>query len=168
MRVRAYGLFWEANEVIWHPGGGVKWHLLGRRGQKLPGLRVVDFREQKGIYILYNHHGAYYVGLTRDGDLGTRLKQHTVDKHAGRWTRFSWFGFRKILGRRDAHGLRTLGALPKVANTNMHETIGDVEALLIKVLGARGNTANMKFQDAYPWTQVRRDETDAYFEKIAP
>ena len=33
-----------------------------------------------------------YVGRAIDQPLGTRLKQHTVDRLNGRWDRFSWFG----------------------------------------------------------------------------
>src|SRR5581483_1996702 len=42
-----------------------------------PGLRICDFRKQRGIYILYGDLGAHYVGLTRQQDLGKRLKDHT-------------------------------------------------------------------------------------------
>lgn len=64
--IYAYGLFWRADEVDWHPGNGRPFRLLGyHRGAKR-NLRIVDFKVQSGIYILYGNHGAYYVGLTKN------------------------------------------------------------------------------------------------------
>jgi hypothetical protein len=78
MAIKSFGLFWRRDEVDWNPGKGVKggFRLLGRSGENLPGLRVANFREQLGIYILYGNHGPYYVGLTKKGELGGRLKNH--------------------------------------------------------------------------------------------
>lgn len=95
MLIKAYGLFWREDEVDWSPGQGKPFRLLGRKGSNLPGLRVADFRYQKGLYVLYGDYGPYYVGLTYTS-LGDRLKDHRHDDHGGRWTRFSWFGFRKV------------------------------------------------------------------------
>lgn len=57
MLIRAFGLFWERDEVDWRPGPGGQFRLLGRVGGKSKNLRVADFREQKGVYVLYNDHG---------------------------------------------------------------------------------------------------------------
>jgi hypothetical protein len=94
MFIKNFGLFWRADEIDWAPGKGSKgvFRLLGRRGINNPGLRLADFRYQKGIYILYGNHGPYYVGLTKRRGLGQRLKEHLADQHAGQWDRFSWFG----------------------------------------------------------------------------
>jgi hypothetical protein len=91
MIIHSYGLFWRADEVDWYPGAGCKgkFRLLGRIGDYRPGLKISDFREQKGIYILYGNYGAHYVGLTRRQTLGGRLKQHLRDDHKGMWDRFS-------------------------------------------------------------------------------
>src|SRR5882672_2813334 len=88
--IHAYGLFWDADEVSWFPGPGHgrNLRLLGRIGAVGPNLRVCDFLPQRGIYILYDDYGPYYVGLTRQTALGTRLKQHRVDKHEHSWDRF--------------------------------------------------------------------------------
>ena len=68
MRITSFGLFWRASEIDWDPGSGAKdvFRLLGRIGTNKGTLRMCDFRHQRGIYILYNDYGAYYVGLTRD------------------------------------------------------------------------------------------------------
>ena len=52
MLIRAYGLFWSADEVEWYPGGGNKgrYMLLGHQGERKPKLRLADFRMQSGLY----------------------------------------------------------------------------------------------------------------------
>src|SRR6476659_4998696 len=104
MVIQSYGLFWRRDEVTWHPGAGKKkaFRLLGRRGTNRPGLRLSDFRDQQGIYVLYGNYGPHYVGLTRKRGLGQRLKDHTGDEHWDRWDRFSWFGFCQVRNRRNA------------------------------------------------------------------
>ena len=86
MRVTSYGLFWREDEIDWHPGGGVRdsFRLLGRSGSHRGKIRVVDFRHQQGIYILYDEYGPSYVGLTRNQGLGKRLKDHKSDHLAGK------------------------------------------------------------------------------------
>ena len=53
----------------------------------LNSLQVVNFWDQRGIYVLYNDHGPYYVGKAFDQALGVRLRQHRKEAspHAGRW-----------------------------------------------------------------------------------
>ena len=93
MLIRAYGLFWDREEIDWAPGHGKARHLWGRRNSNKPSLRIADAWYQKGLYVLYSNTGPYYVGLVRKQALGTRLAQHTVDLHKNNWLRFSWFGF---------------------------------------------------------------------------
>ncbi|HEV3155626.1 MAG TPA: GIY-YIG nuclease family protein [Candidatus Baltobacteraceae bacterium] len=167
MIIKAYGLFWRRDEIYWTPGAGNKselsdqFRLLGRRGKNKPGLRVCDFRTQRGIYILYGDLGAHYVGLTRQQDLGKRLKDHTSDEHYDRWDRFSWFGFRSVLGGKDAYGFHKLKQMPKMHLANPSAVIGDIEALLIKAMALR-NKSNMNFTNALKWEQIRLDEIDKF------
>lgn len=152
MLIRAYGLFWRADEIEWNPGSGngSSFQLLGRRGAGST-LRVADFRTQTGIYILYGDYGPYYVGLTRTS-MGKRLKDHLTDKHDGKWQRFSWFGFANVLQQRDASGLQQLKQL-KLTTGTPNEAIADIEALLILAMGPR-NTNKMSFKKAEEWKQV--------------
>lgn len=167
MIIKAYGLFWRAEEINWHPGAGKKgalheqFRLIGRRGKNKPGLQVADFHGQTGIYILYGDLGPHYVGLTRKQTLGKRLRDHLSDAHADRWDRFSWFGFRDVLKACDEAGFQKLKQMPKVHLSNPDLIIGDIEALLIKAM-ALNNKADMQFHSAEKWEQVRRHELDKY------
>jgi hypothetical protein len=165
MIIRAYGLFWRADEITWSPGKGKagEFRLLGRRGTNLPTRRVADFRQQRGLYILYGDYGPYYVGLTKKQDLGKRLKDHLDDHHADRWDRFSWFGFRQVL-KTTENGLCKLKALPSLSLGAPEAAIADMEALLIKALGLASNLNKMNFKSADEWTQVRLHEWDKYSE----
>lgn len=169
--IRSYGLFWRRDEIKWAPGAGNagQFRLLGRRNVNRPALQVADFRQQRGIYVLFDDYGPYYVGLASERDIGLRLRDHTQDAHAGRWDRFSWFGFRSVLQRRDAAGVQQLGALPKHLLTDTTSTIRDIEALLMMALGTTrtGNVQSMKFRSAEEWTQVPYDDTDYWLARAS-
>ena len=169
--IKCYGLFWSADEVEWSPGSGNRgaYRLLGRVGQRRPSVAVCDFRQQRGIYVLYDHYGPYYVGLARDQDIGNRLRSHLRDHHQGKWDRFSWFGFRRVLNASDSDGMRKLGKYPNRLLTESKATIGDIEALLIQALGThgRGNELQMKFASAQRWTQIQQHEADEYLDKVS-
>lgn len=159
--VRAYGLHWLAGEIDWKTSNGV---LAGRIGTNAGTLRVANFWAQSGIYVLHDDYGAYYVGLVRNQPLGARLTQHTKDAHKGKWDRFSWFGFNRVLTTIDDTGYLRLGKRPKALLADNDKTIGDIEALLIMCLGTQrtGNKHQMKFQSAEKWEQIWHSETDRY------
>ncbi len=168
--IRSFGLFWRRDEVTWAPGAGNAgvFRLLGRRNRNQPALEVTDFRDQRGIYVLYDDYGPYYVGLARDRAIRQRLREHTHDKHWDKWDRFSWFGFRRVLSGTDADGLQMLGTMPKQLVSGTASTIGDIEALLMLSLGTveRGNTQTMKFKNADRWDQVQRHEVDHWLRRL--
>lgn len=168
MLIRNYGLFWRASEIDWNPGKGAKgkFRLLGRQGTNSPGLRIADFRNQQGIYILYGEYGPYYVGLTRKQGFGKRLKDHLTDDHEDRWDRFSWFGFCATLKRANRDGVLPLRKLAKLSTGSPSQAIADMEALLIKAIGP-SNISDMKFKLATPWEQVQSDEVAHYLAKIS-
>lgn len=164
--IRAYGEFWDRSEVSWAPGRGVpnEFRLLGRVGTRHPKLEVCDFRQQRGIYILHDDYGAYYVGLAIDRDIGLRLRDHTRDHHAERWDRFSWFGFRTVLTGSMEDGTKRLGQVPDLSVSKTATTIRDVETMLTRVLGTHkfGNRQIGRFATAERWTQVRLDQWQDY------
>jgi hypothetical protein len=159
--IRCYGLFWSAEEVTWFPrakDADGPFELLGRINTKRPNLKVCDFRPQQGIYVLYDHYGPYYVGLTLRQPLGKRLKDHLLDHHAGMWDRFSWFGFRGVLNGCHPDGTRKLGNTPQQVLGSARSTMRDLETLLMQSLGTqhRGNVQKTKFIGAEQWTRLSR------------
>jgi hypothetical protein len=163
--VKSYGLFWRRDEVDWNPGTGGRFRLLGRHGERLPGIRIADIREQTGIYILYGNHGAYYVGLTRSS-LGIRLRTHLTDEHGDEWDRFSWFGFCQILKGTDEEGLCKLKDMATATINDPELVISDVEALLIRAMGL-SNIRQTNFYSAEEWTQIKLHDIEKYLAKIS-
>lgn len=98
MLIKNYGLFWRREDVNWG-GPGSRGSLCGRfaRRRRSP---EVDFREQQGVYVLYDDNfRIVYVGQAGVGHqrLFNRLRQHKRDHLAQRWSRFSWFGILPVL-----------------------------------------------------------------------
>jgi hypothetical protein len=168
MRVQSYGLFWRESEIDWNPGKGYKnsFRLLGRIGSNRGTIRVADFRYQQGLYILYDDYGPSYVGLTRTQGLGKRLKDHRSDDLKEKWDRFSWFGFRPLLGQKSSLGILELGDPEIDISEDTNTTIGDLEALLIRAIGPKRNSVFMNFKDAEKWTQIEYYQTDTYLQRL--
>src|SRR4051794_13522423 len=103
MLVRNYGLFWGRDDVFWGKPNN-QGHLKGTRARDLSS-GPVNFREQQGVYVLYDEgFHLVYVGQAGSGEnqkLFIRLRQHTRDALADRWARFSWFGVRWVKGSGD-------------------------------------------------------------------
>ncbi|MFW2542121.1 HTH domain-containing protein [Primorskyibacter sp. 2E107] len=83
--VKCVGMFWHQTRVIWRKNP----RLLG---QQQTGSKVIDFNDQRGVYLLHDRSRVIYVGRSIDRPLGQRLYEHTKDRLNGRWDRFSWFG----------------------------------------------------------------------------
>lgn len=152
--IGAYGMFWERLHVNWNPGVTPKrWQLLGYRNTNKPALRVCDFRQAKGFYVLFDEFRATYVGLARGtGGVGARLKVH--NKNKADWNRFCWFSFDDCV---DAGRLLPQWSRVKprdaLRNMNAETVLKESEALLIAILGAKDQN-EMRFQGAHQWTQL--------------
>lgn len=125
--IQNYGLYWTRSKVSWgkqHSPG----HLKGIRASNRTG-HPIDFREQQGIYVLYeDNFRLVYVGQAGSNEnqrLFNRLKQHCRDKLADRWTRFSWFGIRQVLkGNKLSRPVKGTWVTPKTI-------LDQIEAVLI-------------------------------------
>ena len=106
--IKNYGLFWERNGVFFGElGRGNPASLLGETVEKRKKV-VVNFSRQVGIYCLYDaNFSLLYVGKAGDGNstILSRLRNHTGNDLAERWTRFSWFGLRPVEKKGQDHAL---------------------------------------------------------------
>ncbi len=127
--VKSYGVFWKRSEVDWNL---TSVNLSGKRRKDWSKGESVDFRQQIGIYILYDHRDVVYVGQTKKS-LGNRLKAHCEDRHMGRWNRFSWFGLKPVSDDGTLLGFHLNPDLKEKHLTNA------LEGILIEVLQAGGN-----------------------------
>jgi len=116
--IRCIGMYWQRDLVVWKSDP----RMFGKQGK----AKTVDFGRQKGLYILYDHHTVIYVGRATDRPLGKRLLEHTIDRLASRWNRFSWFGFHDVTDEGVLHEVPVKTSLPTVVAT--------LEALLIEAL----------------------------------
>jgi hypothetical protein len=115
--LRAFGMFWQRDLVLWSGS-----QLLGRQGA---GASDVNFAGQVGVYLLHDRERVIYIGRAND-TLFARLKVHTVDRMASRWDRFSWFGIRSV----NTNGILSDAEVPWT-----HEVVVEtMEAVLIESL----------------------------------
>ena len=154
MLIGAYGRFWNREHVDWGGRSRPGWRLLGRQNINKGSLKVTDFRLARGVYILYDDVGTYYVGLAggKNG-IGGRLKDHLTDEHGHGWTRFSWFSFDEPNSTRDEHGVFSTTALMS-AEIDSAIVIRDLEALLQVALSPYANLRQARFSNAQEWLQV--------------
>lgn len=155
MLIGAYGVFWDREVYDWRKAS--KRRLIGRQGEKGPKFQIADFSRASGIYVLYNEVGVYYVGLAAgEGGLSARLCDHTKDRHAGGWSRFSWFAFDSpsTNGDVDDEGVIQLETWSEYESLDTKTAIKESEAILIAALMPPGNKQKMRFGDGELWLQV--------------
>lgn len=149
--IRNYGLFWKAEDVYWGGGrnAGALYGVLAGKGAG----DEVDFRNQRGIYVLYADYDLVYVGQNNSSNLLTRLKQHRNDDLAGRWNRVSWFGMRAVL--KKGHRLAKFNETVHVSRTHV---LNHIEGILIHAAEPRLNRQGGKFgKNIERYLQVRDD-----------
>lgn len=122
--VTSFGMFWRRSAIEWASTPKL-W------GMQQIGATPVDFNAQRGIYLLYDNREVVYVGRATDRALGKRLYEHTLDRLAARWDRFSWFGLLPV----NADG--SFGALPQ--SFEGVKMIPALEAILVEALEPRQN-----------------------------
>ncbi len=146
--VISFGAFWERDKVDWKTK-----RLLGvfqTEGASKRDPDRVDFSGQHGVYLLHDIREVIYVGRTTTGDLGTRLWQHTRDRLQGRWSRFTWFGFRSVTATGKLKD--RIQSLPNAYG--MEDLIATLEAVLIEALEPRQNKRRGDGVKAVEYRQV--------------
>lgn len=147
--VSSFGMFWRRDAIQW----AATPKLLGM--QQL-GATPVDFNKQLGIYLLYDGREVIYIGRTTDRPLGRRLFEHTFDRMAARWDRFSWFGLVPVS---DSGQLGTLPAAYEAA-----KMIPALEAILIEALEPRQN--RKRGDDLSAVEYIQREDPEIQKKKV--
>lgn len=83
------------------------------------------------------------------------------------WDRFSWFGFHPIGKPINEEGILGLEQPSESLTDDTNTTIGDLEALLIRSIGPKSNTAYPSFQNAEEWTQIEYEEQDKFLSRLS-
>jgi len=139
--------------------------------------RLVNFGEQIGVYILYDHHEEIiYVGLAgrgKDHGLQSRLSQHIRNDREGRIAFFSWFGLKAIIAAKqnfriahqdeiiEAHRLKS-GIRATTYSIDKSTLIQHLEAVLLEITEPAKNKRGPDWKGAerfYPYEPRGRKKT---------
>lgn len=124
--IKNFGMYWMKDGINWKQNP----KLLGVQSD---GALSVDLSEMRGVYMLYDGREVIYVGQATDQPILKRLIQHTKNRLATRWNRFSWFGIDRV---------NKEGKVEKVSNpiiTDASNLINALEGILIEGLEPRQN-----------------------------
>lgn len=125
--VPSYGMFWMRDAINWDSAP----KLLGVEST---GASPIDLSEMRGIYMLYDGREVIYVGQAIDRPIIKRLSEHTKNRLATRWNRFSWFGFDSI--HSDSGQIIKQS---EVFTSDIHSLANVLEGILIEGLEPRQN-----------------------------
>jgi len=157
MLIRNYGHLWERKYINYGTGGqGNRGHLKGY----ITGSQEADFRDQIGIYVLYDKDFVpIYVGQAGRGQQGlwSRLNHHETDHLWNRWVYFSWFGFRRV----NKNGkLSRFDDVEKIFRAKGSLLLNEVEGALITALEPKLNKQGARWKDIEEYFQTRDDEME--------
>ena len=147
--IRNYGLLWE-KKYIHYGWQGKSGHLNGSSR----GFKPVDFREQSGVYVLYDKDmRPVYIGQAGKGtaNLFNRLKQHEKDHLWNRWAYFSWFGLCKA--KRNGTLSHSDNSERKISG-NIGEALDDIEGVLIQVVEPLLNKQGPRWKGVQQFYQI--------------
>jgi hypothetical protein len=148
MLIKNYGLFWHMDRVNWGKpknAGTLEGYLTGAKREG-----TVDFRDQRGIYVLYDDtFRIVYVGQAgvKNQCLYARLKQHRTDMLSERWSRFSWFGTRYVTNK-------WVLAEDEKFKPELSDVLNHLEGILIAAAEPPLNRQGAKFGDAERYLQA--------------
>lgn len=152
--IKNYGLMWRRDSVFW--GRGYKKGILqGRRSH-----RVIDFRKQIGVYVLYDEgRKPIYVGQAGQGNarLFNRLRSHRRDSLAHRWQYFSWFG---LLSVNKSGKLSGWDDKSKRVSGTIGSTLNEIEGVLIAATEPSFNKQGARFRGIPRYRQVPHIEAE--------
>jgi hypothetical protein len=159
--IKNYGFLWERRYINRGAGGnGNAGNLIGY--SKGAAGKLIDFREQIGVYALYDHNQTIvYVGQAGNGNatLFSRLKQHmTSNDLRNRWSYFSWVGFRDVNKTNSDLSKKQEAVSSKVGGFSYGDALNEIEGILIEFLEPKLNKQGGKLKAAKEYLQKIPDE----------
>jgi hypothetical protein len=153
--IKNFGHFWERKYIEWGHGGS-RGHLEGYRTK----TRWADFREQIGVYVLYDADlNPIYVGQAGSGknNLFDRLRTHRSDHLWNRWTHFTWFGFRGVTKQNK---LSDHDKISKQFKTTGNSLLNEHEGVMITALEPKLNKQGARWPGVEEFYQEIEDELE--------
>ena len=154
--IKNYGFLWDRNHV-YRGAGSNAGHLKGTAS----GLVSADFREQIGVYVLYDStQRIVYVGQAGNGNatLFTRLKNHMDGQLWNRWQYFSWVGFKDV---NDDGGLSAQQKVDSgVSGFKYADALNEIEGILIEIIEPKLNKQSGRLKSAREYFQYRDDRLE--------
>lgn len=160
--IRNYGIHWEREHIQWGTRGkGNQGNLYGFQRYDGTNTINVDFRNQAGVYVLYEgsdipSQRVVYVGQAggrSDQRLFDRLKQHSKNDLWNRWQRFSWFGLFDVGVNNQL--IRTDSS--KKVSVGVPDALNHVEGILITILeplkNKQGASWRKEATQYFQWTE---------------
>lgn len=149
--IKNFGFLWE-RKYLYRGKGSNAGHLYGYN-KKWPckdESDSVDFKEQIGIYVLYDSNQIpVYVGQAGGGNnkkLFARIKDHEGDHLWNRWKYFSWFGVRKINDKKPTLAAWDTPDKP-LSKISISDIINDFEGILLVGIEPKLNKQGPRWKD---------------------
>ncbi len=153
--IKNYGFLWERKFIYRGAGGdGNSGHLKG----EARGKPEADFREQLGVYVLYDRNQSIiYVGQAGNGNatLFTRLKNHMAGALWNRWEYFTWIGFRDVNANGSLSNQQNVESA--VSGFKYSDALDEIEGILIEVIEPKLNKQSGRLKSASEYFQVIDD-----------
>lgn len=149
--IKNFGFLWERKYIYRGSGGdGNAGHLKGYA----KGRPTADFREQIGVYVLYDRNQSIvYVGQAGNGNatLFTRLRSHMDGSLWNRWEYFSWVGFREV--NSDGSISEKQSVESGVSGFRYSDALNEIEGILIEIIEPKLNKQGGKLKNAAEYFQ---------------
>jgi hypothetical protein len=149
--IKNFGFLWERKFIYRGTGGdGNAGHLKGTA----KGLPTADFREQIGVYVLYDRNQQIvYVGQAGNGNatLFTRLRNHMDGNLWNRWEYFSWVGFRDVNANGSISEKQSVDS--GVSGFKYSDALNEIEGILIEIIEPKLNKQGGKLKEATEYFQ---------------
>lgn len=147
--IKSYGFMWE-RKFVFRGAGSNAGHLKGTAA----GFANADFREQIGVYVLYDQfQNIVYIGQAGNGNasLFTRLKSHMDGGMRNRWQYFTWIGFKAV--NQDGSLSAQQNVDSGVSGFKYSDALNEIEGILIEVIEPRLNKQAGRLKGATEYYQ---------------